>query len=91
LKENDLPAVTVYIDSNTGEVLKLKAKLLIPSIGAVGVEIYYDDYREQHGLNIPYKTTIKNPMSGVMVVQYHEFKAKQKFDSSVFDISKPKD
>ncbi len=89
LKEKDLPAVTAYIDTETGDVIKLKVKILMPSIGSIGMHIYFDDYREKHGLRIPFKTTIKNPMMGEMVIKYNEFKAKQKFDSSVFDSSKP--
>lgn len=91
LKEENLPAVTAYIDTETGDLLKLKARILVPSIGSINMRIYYDDYREEHGLRFPFKTTIKNPMMGELVIQYTEFKAKQKFSSSVFDTTNPED
>jgi uncharacterized membrane protein YkoI len=90
LKTQDLPATTAFVDAKTGDILKLKSKLLIPSVGAVNVTIDYADYRKQHGLRIPFKTIVNNPLMGEVVIQYNEFKAKQKFDSSVFDSSNPK-
>ncbi|MGJ8663498.1 MAG: serine hydrolase domain-containing protein [Marinicella sp.] len=89
LKEQDLPAVTAYIDTITGDVMKIKAQILIPSIGSVGIEVIHADYREKHGLRIPFKTTIKNPMMGEMVLNYNTFKAKQKFAPDLFNTSKP--
>ncbi|TDR19458.1 serine hydrolase domain-containing protein [Marinicella litoralis] len=89
LKQTDLPVTTAYVDIENGDLVKIKTKLLIPSVGAVGVQITYADYREQHGLRIPFKTSIKNPMMGEMEIIYHEFKNKQKFKRSVFDTRNP--
>ncbi len=90
LKAADLPAVTAYVDKITGDVLELTTQVLIPAMGSINMRIEYEDYREKHGLRLPFKTTINNPMMGKMIVEYTGFKAKQKFDSTVFDTSQPK-
>jgi CubicO group peptidase (beta-lactamase class C family) len=90
LKAADLPAVTAYVDKITGDVLMARTQVLIPSMGSINMRIEYQDYREKHGLRLPFKTTINNPMMGEMIVEYSGFKADKKFDSTVFDTSQPK-
>lgn len=90
LKAQDLPAVTVYIDQLSGDVLKARTQVLIPSMGSINMRIEYQDYREKHGLRLPFKTTINNPMMGEVMVEYTGYLAKQKFDPLVFDISQSK-
>lgn len=85
-KVKDLPRRTYYIDANTGDILKLKTKLLNPTVGSIPITIEYTDFEKRHGLRVPMKTTIKNPMMGKAIIEYNEFKAKQKFKGSQFFI-----
>ena len=90
LKVKDLPTATAYLDNETGDVLKVDAKVLIPMMGSVSVETTYEDYREKGGLRLPYKITVNNPMMGETVITLDQVKVKQKFAKGAFDTSKPK-
>jgi CubicO group peptidase (beta-lactamase class C family) len=83
----DLPSRTYYIDAKNGDILKLKTKLLNPTTGAIPITIEYADHKNRHGLRVPMKTTIKNPMMGKAIIEYKAFKAKQKFKDSQFKIN----
>lgn len=87
LKESDLPASTLYIDAETGDVVQVKTKVLIPSVGSVGVTTNYEDYRELHGLRMAYKVTTQNPVMGEVVVNLEDVKVKKKFTQGTFDTS----
>ena len=89
VKEADLPSTTVFIDSQTGDVIKVKAKVMAPSVGSIGVDTVYEDYREHHGLRVPFKVTVNNPMMGEAVITLESFKVKQKFGDETFDVSQP--
>ena len=85
LKKQDLPNATVYIDRLTGDVVKLNTKMMLPSVGAIEMNIFYEDFREIHGLRLPFKSVVKNPLMGDMEMQYHAYKANQKFADNEFD------
>ncbi len=85
-KTKELPSRTWYIDAKTGDILKLKTKLLNPITGPVPITIEYANYKKRHGLRVPMKTTIKNPMMGKAIIHYDKTKAKQKFSDSQFVI-----
>ncbi len=87
-KVKDLPSRTYYVDADNGDILKLKTKLLNPTVGSIPVTIEYADYKKRHGLRVPMKTIIKNPMMGKAIIEYDEIKAKQKFKDSQFIINK---
>lgn len=87
LKEADLPTTTVFLDSETGDVLRVKTKVMVPSMGSVGVDTVYEDYREQHGLRVPFIMTVNNPMMGETVIKLEAFKVKQKYNENTFDAS----
>lgn len=88
-KVKDLPSRTYYIDANNGDILKLKTKLLKPTTGSIPITTEYSDFKKRHGLRIPMKTTIKNPMMGQAIIEYNDFKAKQLFDDETFTTNKP--
>ncbi|WP_179952103.1 serine hydrolase domain-containing protein [Marinicella rhabdoformis] len=89
LKVEDLPTTVAYIDSETGDVLKAKTKVMMPSMGSVSVETTYEDYREKKGLRLPYKVNINNPMMGETVITLDQVKLKQKFNKNTFSVSQP--
>ena len=86
IKVNDLPSRSLFIDAKNGDILKMKTKLLNPTAGSIPVTIEYAEYKKQHGVRIPMKTTLNNPMTGKAIIRYNQFKAKQKFNDSQFTI-----
>lgn len=82
----DLPTRTYYIDAKNGDVLRLKTHLMNPVAGNIPVTIDYSDHRKKHGLRWPMTTTIKNPMLGLSIIRYDEFKANRQFDDDAFVI-----
>jgi hypothetical protein len=64
LVRGELPSVTIYVDTEYGDVLK--AEMVIMTEGGVGipVEVLYEDYKEIDGIRIPSRTISSNEASG---------------------------
>ncbi|WP_223789757.1 serine hydrolase [Marinicella meishanensis] len=86
VKITDLPTRTYYIDAQNGDVLRMKTQLMNPVAGNIPVTIDYSDHKKKHGLRLPMTTTIKNPMMGLAIIRYDDFKGKQKFADDAFVI-----
>lgn len=87
LKSNDLPTVTLFIDSKTGDILKMKTRMLIQGLGtSMPVTTTFDDYRDIEGLRIPFVTTVRNQGNGNMVFKYDVIKNHQNFDKETFKL-----
>ena len=87
VKIADMPSRTYFIDTLSGDVLRLKTKLMNPVTGSIPVTIDYSDYRTKHGLRMPMTVNIKNPMMGLATIRYEEFKTKQQFKPGYFVIN----
>ena len=86
VKMSDIPARTYYIDAKNGDVLRLKTQLMNPVTGNIPLTIDYSDHQKKHGLRLPMTTTIRNPMVGLAIIRYDDFKAKRKFADDYFVI-----
>lgn len=86
LKSGDLPTVTVYVDSQTGDVLKRNVNQLVPMIGSIPMTFTFEDYREVKGLRIPFKTTVKNPMMGKLVMEQERVETNLDLKPEIFVI-----
>lgn len=87
-KVNDLPSRNYYIDTENGDILRMKTRLINPAVGSVPITIDYFDYEQHHGLRLPMKTIMKDPMMGRAEINYKKVKAKRKFKPEHF-ILKP--
>jgi hypothetical protein len=87
LKEQGLPDATIAIDSESGVILTRRGSLLVQDIGAIPIQITYDDYRDIEGLWIPFKMTLFNPMSGNTVIEYKSIETNKTFDADTFKLT----
>jgi len=84
LERGDLPPVTIFIDTNNGDVLKsIVVSILEGDIG-IPVTTLYEDYREVHGVRIPFRTTSSNEHSGRMIVQCEAIEVNLDIDDEFF-------
>jgi len=90
LKDQDLPSVTVMLDANTGDLLRYRTRVLNMVTGSVPVTIEYSDHREVHGLRVPFKSTITNPMMGKLLLEYDEIQANVTVSDDLFSTARPK-
>jgi CubicO group peptidase (beta-lactamase class C family) len=90
LKDPDLPPVTVMLDAGNGDLLRYKTRLMNMVTGAVPMTIEYADHRDVHGLRVPFRTTITNPMMGKLEVTYTTLEAGIKPGKAVFSTAQPR-
>ncbi|MCW8870003.1 MAG: beta-lactamase family protein [Proteobacteria bacterium] len=89
LQDNGLPAIKLFVDKHTGDILLSKTKLLNPLVGGIPVQIEYSDFREVEGVRFPFISTITNPMMGQTVIEYKAVETQQQFAPTVFQTQSP--
>ena len=89
LNKAQLPTATLLIDAENGDVLQQKTKIMNPIHGSIGISVRFENYQEHHGLRMPFKAIIHNPMSGETVIEYTSLKNQQKFDQQTFSTQMP--
>jgi hypothetical protein len=89
LRRGELPPITVYVDAETGDVLKSEVSVLIT--GGIGIPMVsrFEDYREVHNIRIPFRTITSNESSGRTVVQYDAIETNLEFDDYIFILDLP--
>jgi hypothetical protein len=91
LTARDVPPYTVTVDAETGDLLRANTQWMRVGTEAQMVEIFlYEDYREMHGLRVPFKITTINPYHGRIVMQYDELETQLELDEHVFTLHHPK-
>ena len=89
LKHGELPAVTAYIDAETGDILKDSAVAL--QEGGIGILVTsrYEDYRDIDGVRIPFRMVSSNEHSGRLIVQYETIDVNLDVEDDVFILTAP--
>ena len=87
LQRGELPPVTVYVDADTGDVLRSETIAL--GLGGIGTPVAsrYEDYREVHGIRIPFRIVSSNEESGRSVIQYETIEANVEVSDDIFTLS----
>jgi hypothetical protein len=70
LQRGELPAAKVYVDSTTGDILKSVGFVVSEGGSAIPVTTRFEDYREVHGVRIPFRATSSNEATGSAISQY---------------------
>ncbi len=86
LAGGETPSTTLYIDAQTGDVLKQDASLLLPGRGSFPVTNHYEDYREVEGLRIPFRFISSNEQNGKTVIQLERVETGVTVDPSFFTL-----
>jgi len=68
-KWGNLPIVTMFVDSETGDVLK--STVVIMTEGDIGIPVttLYEDFREVFGIRVPFRSISSNEHSGRIIFQ----------------------
>jgi len=69
LARGALPAITVYVNQETGDITRVNSSLISSGAGSViSVRADFSDYREVHGLRVPFMVRTENESSGANVI-----------------------
>lgn len=89
LKHEKVLPRTIFVDASNGDILMLKATLLLPNIGSMPVTTTYSDYRDVEGVRLPFRTRIESRANGKLDFLYKTIKFHQKFNDSEFSLKEP--
>ena len=88
LASEGLPAMTLFIDAETGDTLKLTGKR---SVSGLGMELPYsvafEDYRDVHGLRIPLRVVSSDDQSGNVIMEVEDIEAGVEVDDGIFKLA----
>jgi len=89
LGHGNLPPVTIFVDAETGDVLK--SMVIAIQEGNIGIPIttQYEDYREVHGIRIPFRETSSNEQSGRAIIQTEKIEVNLDIADSFFILIAP--
>ena len=86
LQRGDLPAVTTHVSAATGDVLRTAGVVLLPIGVGLWVENRFDDYRDVHGVRIPFRTISSNEETGRSIIQYETIETNVGIDEGLFTL-----
>jgi hypothetical protein len=91
LKFGDLPAMTVFVDAVTGDVLL--SEIISMQEGGIGipVTIRFEDFREVHGIRIPFRSITSNEQSGRTIIEDETIETNIQLDDDFFILTAPEE
>jgi len=89
LTGGDGPKQTVFLSAATGDVLRADTRTLLPGIGALPTSTRYGDYREVHGLRIPFSVTSTNDANGRTELRLDSIEIDQAAPEGIFTLTPP--
>ena len=89
LQRGEVPPVTVYVDADTGDLLQ--SETIVLGLGGIGTPVVnrYEDYRETHGIRIPFRIVYSDEETGRTVIQYDTIEANVEVNDDIFTLSPP--
>ncbi|MCB1052887.1 MAG: beta-lactamase family protein [Acidobacteria bacterium] len=77
---------TMFIDNETGQLLRSDSLVQIPGLGVVGIISHFDDYREVEGINLPFhaRSLFATPLIGEVEVTFNQAEPHAKTRKSTF-------
>jgi CubicO group peptidase (beta-lactamase class C family) len=89
LERGDLPSVTIFVDTATGDVLKSVAVAITEGGIGIPVTTRYEDYREVHGVRIAFRAISSNEHSGQTIIQSETVDTNLDIDDEFFILMPP--
>ncbi|MGB5925869.1 MAG: serine hydrolase [Dehalococcoidia bacterium] len=91
LKAGDLPAMTVFVDAVTGDVLL--SEIISIQEGGIGipVTIRSEDFREVHGIRVPSRLISSNEQAGRTIVEDETIEINIQLDDDFFILTPPEE
>ena len=91
LQRGKLPPATFYVDADTGDLLK--SETIERAQGGVRIPVvsFYEDYREVHGMRIPFRVVarIESSDPSRTVIQYDTIEINVEVNDDIFTLSPP--
>ena len=87
LQRGELPPITIYVDTDTGDLLKSETIVLAQAGIAIPVVDLYEDFREIHGIRIPFRSISSNEASGRAVIQYDTIEVDVEVSDDIFTLT----
>lgn len=92
LTRADLDPVTLYLDEQTGDVLRTRTMLPVGGgMGSIPVTTDFSDHREAQGLRVAFEMSITNPATGRTDVTFHTFEVVENPGPALFAIPDEED
>ncbi len=71
LVPQEAPGSTMFVDEQTGRLIRTEGMAILPGLGIVGISTQYEDFRDVDGMQLPFRSvsTFASQMIGRIVVQ----------------------
>jgi len=91
LKSGDLPAMTVYVDAVTGDVLLSEVTSM--QEGGIGIPVTtrFENFQEMHGIRIPLRSIATNEESGRTIFEEETIETNIDLDEDFFILTPPEE
>jgi hypothetical protein len=89
LQAGDLPAMTVFVDAATGDILL--SQVISIQEGGIGIPVTTrsEDFREVHGIRTPSRSIASNEQSGRTIVEDETIEVNIQLDDNFFLLTAP--
>lgn len=91
LQKGDVPAIKLSVDARTGDVVKVEQRFIMPAIGTMPVTTINEDFRQAHGMRIPYRQIEINKQTGRMVFEIESVEMNLDLAKDAFIIRSPEE
>lgn len=81
---------TIYVNPETGRVLREKTVLPSDIVGQIPIEINFSDFREVNGVELPFRFTSGNPFSGDVEIQIEKMEVLDQIEEDAFEMKELK-
>ena len=89
LKSGDLPAMTVFVDAVTGDVLKSQVIAIQEGGIAISVTTRFEDFQEVYGIRVASRAISSNEYTGRTIVEDETTEVNIQLDDDFFILSPP--
>ncbi|MBA7467498.1 D-aminopeptidase [subsurface metagenome] len=91
MKSGDLPAMTVFVDDVTGDVLL--SKIISLQEGGIGIPVTTrsEDFREVYGIRVPSRAISSNELTGRTIVEDETIENNVQLDDDFFILTPPEE
>jgi len=89
LKAEELPAMTVFVDAGTGDVLR--SDIVAIQEGGIGIPVTVrsEDFREEYGIRQPARSVSSNEQSGRTIAEEETIETNIRLDDDFFILTPP--
>lgn len=89
LSHGELPPETIFVDADTGYILK--SVVVVMQEGGIGIPVttLYEDYREVDGIYMSFRSVSSNEQTGRTIVQWNNIEVNLNYSDDFFILEPP--